>query len=164
MLKQAKQSLSPVAKFFVKQGKKVLAAAQNKVAPLVNFIQNHIPEKPALTGEFTYKLAMGKNSEGHTLYFAGGVSDGKLVVTDDITQAVELHAEVIKKTIGGEVEARVIKVDTEERRIGLSIKAVSEDFSEADLKAAEEEYTAALKPGEDMVNVGEVFADLDKLN
>ena len=38
-----------------------------------------------------------------------------------------------------------------------SIKAVDGDFSEADLKAAEEEYTAALKPGEAMVNVGEVF-------
>jgi rRNA large subunit m3Psi methyltransferase RlmH len=83
-----------------------------------------------------------------------------------ISQISKDHVEKVKDvlTVGGEVEARVIKVDTEERRIGLSIKAVSEDFSEADLKAAEEEYTAALKPGEDMVNVGEVFADLDKLN
>ena len=59
--------------------------------------------------------------------------------------------------VGDDVEARVIKVDTDERRIGLSIKAVDGDFSEADLKAAEEEYTAALKPGEAMVSVGEVF-------
>jgi small subunit ribosomal protein S1 len=83
-----------------------------------------------------------------------------------ISQISKDHVEKVKDvlTVGGEVEARVIKVDTEERRIGLSIKAVSEDFSEADLKAAEEEYTAALKPGEDMVNVGEVFADLGSLN
>jgi hypothetical protein len=94
--KQAHQSLSPVAKFFVKQGKKIVAAAQNKVAPIVNFIQNHIPEKPALTGEFTYKLAMGKNSEGNTLYFAGGVDNGRLVVTDDIANAINLHAEIVE--------------------------------------------------------------------
>jgi small subunit ribosomal protein S1 len=34
---------------------------------------------------------------------------------------------------------------------------VSENFTAEDLKAAEEEYTAALKPGEDMVNIGEAF-------
>ena len=36
-------------------------------------------------------------------------------------------------------------------------KAVGENFSPEELKAAEEEYTAALKPGEDMVDMGEVF-------
>ena len=105
--KQAAKSLNPFAKFFVNQGKKIAAAAKGKVAPIVDFFQARIPEKPALTGEITYKLAMGKNAEGNTLYFAGGVDAGHLVVTDDITQAVELHAEVIKKTIGGEVEAPV---------------------------------------------------------
>ena len=50
----------------------------------------------------------------------------------------------------------MIKVDTDERRIGLSIKAVNDNFSEEDLKAAEEEYNA-LKPGEDMVSLGEAF-------
>ena len=61
--KQAKQSLSPIAKFFIKQGKKIAQAAQNKVAPAVELIQSLIPEKPALTGEITYKLAMGKNKD-----------------------------------------------------------------------------------------------------
>ena len=70
-------------------------------------------------------------------------------------ERVDKVKDVLK--VGDDVEARVIKVDTDERRIGLSIKAVDGDFSEADLKAAEEEYTAALKPGEAMVNVGEVF-------
>ena len=80
-----------------------------------------------------------------------------------ISQISKEHVEKVKDVlnVGSEVEARVIKVDTDERRIGLSIKALDTDFSEADLKAAEEEYTAALKPGEDMVNMGEVFADLD---
>lgn len=97
--KQAKQSLSPIAKFFIKQGKKIAQAAQNKVAPAVELIQSLIPEKPALTGEITYKLAMGKNKDGQTLYFAGGVDNAKLCVTSDINLAVDLHAELITKTV-----------------------------------------------------------------
>ena len=76
-----------------------------------------------------------------------------------ISQLSKNHVEKVKDllAIGDEVEARVIKVDLDERRIGLSIKAVSEDFTPEDLKQAEEEYTAALKPGESMVDMGEVF-------
>ncbi len=97
--KQAKQSISPVAKLFIKQGKKMLTAAQNKVAPAVNFVQSLIPEKPALTGEITYKLAMGKNKDGETLYFAGGVDNARLCVTSDIANAVDLHAEVLSHVV-----------------------------------------------------------------
>ena len=85
--------------------------------------------------------------------------DGLIHISQLSNERVDKVKDVLK--VGDDVEARVIKVDTDERRIGLSIKAVDGDFSEADLKAAEEEYTAALKPGEDMVNMGEVFADLD---
>ena len=81
--------------------------------------------------------------------------DGLIHISQLSHDRVDKVKDVLK--VGDEVEARVIKVDTDERRIGLSIKAVDGDFSEADLKAAEEEYTAALKPGEAMVNVGEVF-------
>ena len=81
--------------------------------------------------------------------------DGLIHISQLSRDRVEKVKDVLK--IGDEVEARVIKVDTDERRIGLSIKAVSENFSAEDLKAAEEEYTAALKPGEDMVNIGEAF-------
>ena len=81
--------------------------------------------------------------------------DGLIHISQISRDRVEKVKDVLK--IGDEVEARVIKVDTDERRIGLSIKALTEDFSEADLKAAEEEYTAALKPGENMVDMGEVF-------
>jgi small subunit ribosomal protein S1 len=77
-----------------------------------------------------------------------------------ISQLSRDHIEKVKDVlnVGDEVEARVIKVDNDERRIGLSIKAAKENFSEADLKAAEEEYTAALKPGDSMVDMGEVFS------
>ncbi len=83
--------------------------------------------------------------------------DGLIHISQLSHDRVEKVKDVLK--IGDDVEARVIKVDLEERRIGLSIKALGEDFTEADLKAAEEEYTAALKPGEDMVDVSEIFND-----
>ena len=82
-----------------------------------------------------------------------------------ISQLSKDHVDKVKDVlkIGDEVEARVIKVDTAERRIGLSIKAVSETLSEADLKAAEEVYTTAWKPGEDIVNMGDVMKGMDEL-
>ena len=88
--------------------------------------------------------------------------DGLIHISQLSRDRVEKVKDVLK--IGDEVEARVIKVDTDERRIGLSIKAVSENFTDEDLKAAEEEYTAALKPGEDMVNMGEAMDALSGLN
>ena len=82
-----------------------------------------------------------------------------------ISQLSRDHVDKVKDVlkVGDEVEARVIKVDTAERRIGLSIKAVNEALSEADLKAAEEIYTSAWKPGEDIVNMGDVMKDMDEL-
>ena len=82
-----------------------------------------------------------------------------------ISQLSRDHVDKVKDVlkVGDEVEARVIKVDTAERRIGLSIKAVNETLSEADLKAAEEIYTSAWKPGEDIVNMGDVMKDMDEL-
>ena len=82
-----------------------------------------------------------------------------------ISQLSRDHVDKVKDVlkVGDEVEARVIKVDTAERRIGLSIKAVNETLSEADLKAAEEIYTTAWKPGEDIVNMGDVMKGMDEL-
>ena len=79
-----------------------------------------------------------------------------------ISQISKEHVDKVKDVlnIGDEVEARVIKVDNDERRIGLSIKAASEHFSEEELKQAGEEYTAALKPGDEMVAMGEAFGDV----
>ncbi|MDD2403695.1 MAG: S1 RNA-binding domain-containing protein, partial [Victivallaceae bacterium] len=78
-----------------------------------------------------------------------------------ISQISRDHVERVKDVLqlGQEIEARVIKVDTDERRIGLSIKAATEDFSEEALKAAEEEYNAAIKPGESMIDIGEAFEE-----
>ncbi len=64
-----------------------------------------------------------------------------------ISQISDQHVEKVKDAlkVGQEVEARIVKIDREERRIGLSIKAVDMDEGEiARLTAeAEDETTAA---------------------
>ena len=70
-----------------------------------------------------------------------------------------------KLQLGQEIEARVIKIDKEERRIGLSIKALEEDFSEDDIKAAGEEVAAALRPGEGLGDMSQLIGNsLDGLD
>lgn len=84
-----------------------------------------------------------------------------------ISQISKAHVEKVKDVLalGDEIEARVIKIDKDERRIGLSIKAAQEDYNADDLKQAEEEYAAALQPGDQMVAMGDVFGNsLDGLD
>src|SRR5204863_861160 len=74
-----------------------------------------------------------------------------------ISQLSEDHVAKVKDVlkIGQEVEARVIKVDKLERRIGLSIKAAN--YSEEELRKESETFDT-LKPGEDMVGLEKAFA------
>ncbi len=78
-----------------------------------------------------------------------------------ISQLSKEHIEKVKDvlSLGDEIEARVIKIDQEERRIGLSIKAAQEDYNEEALKQAEKELTAALRPGDEMVAMGDVLSE-----
>ena len=85
--------------------------------------------------------------------------DGLIHISQISKEHVDKVKDVLK--VGDEVEARVIKMDHDERRIGLSLKAANEHYSAEELKAAEEEYTAALTPGEDMVGIGKAFEGLD---
>jgi small subunit ribosomal protein S1 len=73
-----------------------------------------------------------------------------------ISQLSEEHVTKVKDIlkVGQEVEARVIKVDKVERRIGLSIKAAN--YSEEDLKRESEAFDN-LRPGEDMVGLEKAF-------
>jgi len=66
-----------------------------------------------------------------------------------ISQISEDHVEKIKNVIkiGDDVTARVIKVDRENRRIGLSIKAANYSIEQIQ---KESEAMDALKPGEDL--------------
>src|SRR6187431_2855358 len=73
-----------------------------------------------------------------------------------ISQLSEDHVAKVKDVlkVGQEVEARVIKVDKLERRIGLSIKAAS--YSEEELRKETAAFEA-LRPSTDMVGLEEAF-------
>jgi len=73
-----------------------------------------------------------------------------------ISQISEDHVAKVKDVlkVGQEVEARVIKVDPAERRIGLSVKAAN--YSEDQLKREVEAFDS-LRPGEDMVGLEQAF-------
>ena len=80
-----------------------------------------------------------------------------------ISQLSEEHVAKVKDVIkvGDDVEARVIKVDKVERRIGLSIKAAH--YSDDALRR-ETEAMDTLRPGEEMVGLAQAFenAELDE--
>jgi len=73
-----------------------------------------------------------------------------------ISQLSEEHVTKVKDVIniGDDVEARVIKVDKAERRIGLSIKAAS--YSEDELKKETAAFEA-LRPSSDLVGLEQAF-------
>lgn len=73
-----------------------------------------------------------------------------------ISQISEDHVEKVKDVLkaGQEVEARVIKIDKTERRIGLSIKAAN--YSMEDLKKESEAFDN-VRPGEDLVGLAQAF-------
>ncbi len=74
-----------------------------------------------------------------------------------ISQISEERIEKIKSVlkVGDEVTARVIKIDTQERRIGLSIKAAA--YSMEQLEAEKAQFEANLKPGEAIVDLEHAF-------
>jgi small subunit ribosomal protein S1 len=73
-----------------------------------------------------------------------------------ISQISEDRIEKVKDklNVGDEVEARVIKVDKVERRIGLSIKAMN--YSEADIQKESAAFEA-LRPSTDLVGLEQAF-------
>lgn len=73
-----------------------------------------------------------------------------------ISQISEEHVAKVKDVlkVGQQVEARVIKVDRVDRRIGLSIKAAN--YSEEQIRR-ESEALDMLRPGEDMVGLEQAF-------
>jgi small subunit ribosomal protein S1 len=73
-----------------------------------------------------------------------------------ISQLSEDHVAKVKDVlkVGQEVEARVIKVDKVERRIGLSIKAAN--YSEEELRRESEAFDS-FRPGEDLVGLEKAF-------
>src|SRR5216110_208035 len=78
-----------------------------------------------------------------------------------ISQVSEERVDKIKNVlkVGQEVTARVIKIDKNDRRIGLSIKAAN--YSPEQLKA-EQAVLDSLKPGEDLVALQHAFDAADE--
>ena len=78
-----------------------------------------------------------------------------------ISQVSEERIDKIKNVlkVGDDVNARVIKIDRGERRIGLSIKAAN--YSPEQLKA-EQAVLDSLKPGEDLVALEHAFAQAEE--
>lgn len=78
--------------------------------------------------------------------------DGLVHISQLSEDRVEKVKDVLK--VGQEVEARVIKVDKTERRIGLSVKAAN--YSEDDLRKETEAFDS-IRPGEDLVGLEQAF-------
>ena len=77
-----------------------------------------------------------------------------------ISQISDQHVEKVKDAlkVGQDVEARIVKIDRDDRRIGLSIKAVSMDENQiADL--TRDMSSDDLKPGENLVGLAAAFDD-----
>ncbi len=73
-----------------------------------------------------------------------------------ISQLSEDHVEKVKDIlkVGDECEARVIKIDKNDRRIGLSIKAANYSMEDVEKESAAFE---GVKPGEDLVGLAAAF-------
>ena len=82
--------------------------------------------------------------------------DGLVHISQISEERVDKIKNVLK--VGQDVSARVVKIDRNERRIGLSIKAAS--YSDEQIKE-EQKILDALKPGEDRVALQHAFDALD---
>ena len=78
-----------------------------------------------------------------------------------ISQVTEEHVDKIKNVlkVGQDVNARVVKIDKGERRIGLSIKAAT--YTDEQIKE-EQKILDQLKPGEDLVALQHAFDAADE--
>jgi len=74
-----------------------------------------------------------------------------------ISQLSDQHVEKVRDVldVGQDVTARIVKIDSAERRIGLSVKAV--DMPDEDFELQQEDILAGLRPGEDMVDLAGAF-------
>ena len=112
----------------------------------------------------TTRFAIGQIVKGNVSKIA---SFGAFIELEDgvdglvhISQISDQHVEKVKDVlkVGDEVEARIVKIDSEERRIGLSIKAVNMDETEVEELTRDLNVTD-LKPGENLVGLAAAFDD-----
>jgi len=73
-----------------------------------------------------------------------------------ISQLSDEHVKRVKDVInvGDSVEAKIVKIDMEGRRVGLSLK----DEDNLSSSAGGDSSSASLRPGEDLGDMGDIFA------
>ena len=126
--------------------------------------------QPDPWSEISSKYAIGsvvKGKVSKTASFGAFIEledgvDGLVHISQISDQRIEKVKDVLN--VGDEVEARVVKVDRGERRIGLSIRAMN--MTEEEIKALEDDsaettgsMTSAPKGSESMGSFGSAFAD-----
>ncbi|MEK0450513.1 MAG: ribosomal protein [Verrucomicrobiota bacterium] len=146
----------------VKKGDEVEAVVIDidKNAQRISLGMKQIEEDPWKAIETRYKI--GDKVKGKVTKLAtfgafvelDGDIDGLVHISQLREDRVEKVKDVLK--VGDEIEARVIKVDKGERRIGLSIKAAN--YSEEDMRKEAAAFDTAIKPGEDLVGLDQAFA------
>ncbi|OGV72271.1 MAG: 30S ribosomal protein S1 [Lentisphaerae bacterium RIFOXYB12_FULL_65_16] len=80
--------------------------------------------------------------------------DGLIHISQLKEERVNRVKDVVQ--VGDSVKARVVKIDTDERRIGLSLKAAQDEAGPQEIQSATAD-SEALRPGEALVDVGDVF-------
>jgi small subunit ribosomal protein S1 len=84
--------------------------------------------------------------------------EGLVHISQIREERVEKLKDVLK--VGEEVTARVIKIDAQERRIGLSLKAAN--YSMEQLEVEKRMFEDALKPGEAIVDLEHAFEQAEE--
>jgi small subunit ribosomal protein S1 len=131
----------------------------DKNAQRISLGLKQLEEDPWRVIEAKYKigdLVKGKVSKiasfGAFVELEGDI-DGLVHISQISEDRVDKVKDHLK--IGQEIEARVIKVDKTERRIGLSVKAAH--YNEEEIKREAQAFDT-LRPGEDMVGLEQAFA------
>jgi small subunit ribosomal protein S1 len=113
-------------------------------------IQDHYRVGNVVEGKVTKLTSFGAFVE-----LASGI-EGLVHISQLSEERVERVKDVIK--VGDTVQARVVKLDADERRIGLSLKGSEGDEPEA--REVEEAVSrGSLKPGQAMTSLGDLFDD-----
>jgi len=131
----------------------------DKNAQRISLGMKQLEDDPWKSIETRYKIGdkvTGKVSKlasfGAFIELDGDI-DGLVHISQIAEDRIEKVKDVLK--VGQDIEARVIKVDKTERRIGLSIKAAN--YSEDDLRKEAAAFDSAIKPGEDLVGLEQAF-------
>ena len=86
--------------------------------------------------------------------------DGLVHISQIQEERIDKVKDVLKP--GQEVQARVIKIDREQRRIGLSIKAANYSAEQLAQETATYDQFAKTTGASDMTNLGDIFDEASK--